>query len=46
MKKRINIHINEQVHKEFKSKVSLEGKTITKKLLEWIQEYLKDNKKK
>jgi len=44
MKKRINFDIDEKEHREFKAKVSLEGKTIAEKITEWIRQFLKSQK--
>lgn len=45
-KKRINFDIEEQIHREFKSKAVLEGKTMSQKIMEWIRQYLSDSGKK
>ncbi len=45
MKKRINFDIEEEEHREFKAKVSLEGKTIAEKITEWIRQFLRGQKK-
>jgi len=45
MKKRINFDIDEKEHREFKAKVSLEGKTIAEKITEWIRQFLGSQKK-
>ncbi len=43
--KRINFDIDEKEHREFKAKVSLEGKTIAEKITEWIRRFLRGEKK-
>ena len=44
MKKRLNIEIDENEHRKFKGKCSLEGKTITEKVIEWIRDFLRGEK--
>jgi len=41
MKKRLNVEIEAEEHNKFKSKCSLEGKTISERIIEWIREYLR-----
>ena len=41
LKKRINVEISEDEHREFKSRCYAEGKTITEKLVEWVRDFLR-----
>ena len=41
LKKRINVEISEEEHREFKSRCYAEGKTITEKLVEWVRDFLR-----
>ena len=41
--KRLNLHIDSDLHSRFKSATALQGKNMTDVLLEFIQQYVKDN---
>ncbi len=38
--KKLNIYVKEDLHNQFKAAVTLENKTITRVLLDFIQEYV------
>lgn len=45
-KKRLSIDLEEENHRKFKSKVSLEGKKMVEKVAEWIKRYIKEPHKR
>jgi len=40
--KLINFRISEELAREFKSRVAKEGTNMTRKILEWIEEYVEN----
>jgi len=43
-RKRLSIDLEEEDHRKFKAKVSLEGKKMVDKIVEWIRKYIRDKK--
>ena len=41
--KLINFRISEELAREFKAKVAMEGTNMTQKIREWIEEYVEEN---
>ncbi len=39
-RKLLNFYIDEELAREFKAKVAMEGTNMTQKIREWIEEYL------
>jgi predicted HicB family RNase H-like nuclease len=41
--KRLNVNINEELHRRFKSATAAQGLDMTDLILEWIQKYVDKN---